>query len=165
MFRILLPAALTLLAQPVAAQTLTLPAPGDPQPDQTCENIPYSQQNCVRVLACIGDAGLYFDGNARGWNAGQVEGRSSDSSACTGTWSADGPLGMGIAQLSCDNGLSVDVLYTQQDNETGTVIGTGRDSLGRLVQVWSGKNVLEFLTPRGSVSASLPCAAEPIPIS
>ncbi len=132
---------------------------------ETCENVPYSQSNCVRVLACIGDQGLHFDGEARGWDEGPVEGMISNGVSCAGTWTADGPFGAGMGRMSCENGIDIGVIYHTQDNETGTVIGSGSDTAGQPVQVWSGQNVLDFLTPEGDVSASLPCMSGPIPMS
>ena len=151
MFRILLPAALMACATTAAGQA--------------CSDRPGHPNFCVRVLACLGEDGTYFDGTARGWNRGDSFGTLSTGETCTGWWSADGPLGFGIAGLACDGGLTADVLYTRQDNATGTVIGTGTDSLGRQITVWSGQNVLEFLTPDGEVSAALPCGDIEVPIS
>lgn len=132
---------------------------------QDCTNVPFSQKNCVRVLACVGDAGTVFDGQARGWDAGPVVGAMSDGTTCTGSWNSDGPLGTGIARMSCSDGTDVNVIYYSQDNITGTVIGRGSDSQGRNIQVWSGENVLDFLTPEGAVDAALPCVSGDIPVS
>ena len=133
--------------------------------DSTCRNVPYSQENCVRVLACVGFNGVYFDGQARGWDDGPVSGQMSTGVTCSGTWTADGPFGAGMGRLQCDNGIDVGVLYHTQDNETGTVIGNGSDSAGQPVEIWSGTNVLEFLTPDGAISARLPCPDGAIPMS
>ncbi|MEL6570799.1 MAG: hypothetical protein AAFQ64_04015 [Pseudomonadota bacterium] len=153
MFRLYLPAAIV-LGHAAMAQDLGV-----------CRNIPYDQDNCVRVLACIGDQGLQFDGKARGWDQGHIIGQRSDFTNCTGTWDSNGPLGTGVGQLTCEDGVTVDVIYYTQDNVTGTVIGRGKDSLGRNVQVWSGENVLQFLTPDGAHGARLPCFGGDIPIS
>jgi hypothetical protein len=130
-----------------------------------CRNIPYSQDNCVRVLACVGDQGLQFDGKARGWDKGTVSGQISDFTQCTGTWDSDGPFGTGIGQMTCEDGVEMNVIYYSQDGITGTTIGRGTDTLGRALQVWSGENILEFLTPDGSNTARLPCINGDIPIS
>ncbi|MEM7711025.1 MAG: hypothetical protein AAF264_09830, partial [Pseudomonadota bacterium] len=140
-------------------------APSDAPPVPVCENIPYDQANCVRVLACIGEDGLWFDGEARGWDAGTVTGQISDGTTCEGTWDLEGPGGAGQSRLACNGGLEIGVIYTQQHNETGTVIGSGIDSLERPIRVWSGLHVLRFLTPDGRVEARLPCGDVPIPIS
>ena len=132
---------------------------------ETCENVPYSQENCVRVLACIGDQGLYFDGEARGWDEGPASGVISNGVTCSGTWTADGPFGAGMGQMTCESGIDIGIIYHTQDNETGTVIGNGSDTLGRPIQIWSGQNILEFLTPDGAVSPRLPCLSGPIPMS
>lgn len=154
MIRALLPVAICALATPSAAQTT-----------KVCENVPFDPDNCVRVLACIGDDGLIFDGQARGWDTGAVTGFMSDGTGCNGTWTADGPLGTGTARMTCEDGSTVGVVYYSQDNITGTVIGRGTDSKGRAIQVWSGENVLEFLTPTGSVGPALPCIGGDIPLS
>ncbi len=152
MFRLILPVIIC-FATPLNAETAQ------------CQNIPFSQDNCVRVLACIGDQGLHFDGQAHGWDAGTVTGLISNGVKCDGTWSSDGLAGTGVGRLTCVDGLEVGVIYYTQDNETGTVIGRGSDSLGQPVEIWSGSRVLEFLTPDGAVSARLPCMSGPIPMS
>ncbi|MEO1637872.1 MAG: hypothetical protein AAFU41_01330 [Pseudomonadota bacterium] len=131
----------------------------------TCNAAPYSQDNCVRVLACVGFHGVYFDGQARGWDEGPVSGQMSTGVTCSGTWTADGPFGAGMSRLQCDNGIDIGVIYHTQDNETSTVIGNGSDTAGQPIEVWSGENVLEFLTPEGEVSARLPCPDGAIPMS
>lgn len=152
MFRFILP--VTLCAATAAHPQAT-----------SCQSIAGSAENCVRVLACVGMNGVYFDGQARGWNEGTVKGVMSTGVTCRGTWTADGPLGAGMSRLQCDNGIEIGVIYHTQDNETSTVIGNGSDSAGQPIEVWSGKNVLAFLTPEGEVSARLPCPDGAIPMS
>ncbi|MEM9785636.1 MAG: hypothetical protein AAF801_03990 [Pseudomonadota bacterium] len=152
MFRTILPVIIC-VAKPVSAETAA------------CENVPYSQDNCVRVLACIGDQGLYFDGQARGWDTGPVTGEISNGVTCDGTWTANGPGGAGMGNMVCADGLEIGVIYDTQDNETGTVIGRGSDSIGQPVEIWSGENVLDYLTSDGAVSARLPCMSGSIPMS
>jgi hypothetical protein len=168
MFRTALPVVLFLSA-PAFAQGIELPGLSDKTPKApalpACENHPYSQQNCVRVLACIGDTGLHFDGQARGWDQGVVLGATSEGVPCAGQWRSGGFMGAGTSQMTCQDQLSVNVLYYTQDNETGTVIGRGMDSFGRSIIVWTGQNVLKFLTPDGKIGAELPCGPTPIPIS
>jgi hypothetical protein len=152
MIRLILPAVIA--ASSAAAQESSI-----------CRNVPFSTKNCVRVLACVGDQGVTFDGQARGWDAGSVTGLMSDGAACHGTWNSNGPLGTGLSQLSCDDGTDIDVIYYNQDNITGTVIGQGQTSDGRAIRVWSGENVLQFLTPQGAFGPALPCVQGDIPIS
>ncbi len=152
MIRLILPALLA--ATPINAQDLG-----------PCRSVPYSQKNCARVLACIGENGLWFDGRVRGWGAGSITGYLSDDTYCKGSWTADGPLGAGLGEMSCEDGLEVDVLYYSQDDATGTAIGGGTDNKGRNVQVWSGENVLQFLTGEGAYGPALPCVQGDIPIS
>lgn len=154
MFRSALPAAFAALAAPLAAEALA-----------DCTGVPFSTDNCVRALACIGFDGLYFDGQVRGWNSGTISGTLSTGETCTGAWAAGGALGTGTAGLTCDNGLTADVIYYSLDNETGTAIGRGTTNAGVPVKAWSGEEVLRFLTPEGAVSAKLPCGTTPIPIS
>jgi len=152
MIRLILPAIIA--ASSAAAQDSSI-----------CRNLPFSAKNCVRVLACIGDQGVTFDGQARGWDAGAVTGQMSDGTNCSGAWDSNGPMGMGLARLSCSDGTDMDVIYYNQDNLTGTVIGQGQTSTGHAIRVWSGENVLQFLTPQGAYGASLPCVQGDIPIS
>ncbi|MCL3881457.1 hypothetical protein [Marivita sp. GX14005] len=130
-----------------------------------CENIPYDKANCVRALACLGTEGVYFDGQAHGWDTGIVIGHLDDGTSCTGQWVAGGPTTPGRAVLTCENGVRANVIYHTQDNETGTVIGSGFDNLDREITVWSGENVLQFLTDENDATPALPCGPAPIPIS
>ena len=130
-----------------------------------CENIPYEQANCVRALACLGSEGVYFDGQAHGWDTGVVIGFLDDGTPCTGEWVAGGANIPGRASLICENDVEANVLYHTLDNETGTVIGSGLDSLGREITVWSGEKVLQFLTGPDDDTPVLPCGPAPIPIS
>lgn len=139
-------------------------APTFAQDAGVCLNRPYDPSNCVRVLACIGEDGLWFDGKARGWNQGTVSGARSDDVLCKGTWDANGLLGTGVGQMTCEDGIGVDVIYYYQDNLTGTVIGRGLDSAGRNVQIWSGENVEQFLTGPGAFGPALPCVFGDIPL-
>ena len=165
MLRLALPAMIFAFCHTANAQTLTIPDLTQNQPWQpaACNNIPYSQDNCVRVLACVGDSGVYFDGTARGWDTGPVSGATSIGTTCSGEWRNDGPGGTGLSSLVCSDTTKIDVVYYFQDDETGTVIGRGIDSRGRFIRVWSGGNVLEFLTEDGQ--AVLPCVFGDIPIS
>jgi hypothetical protein len=141
------------------------PAP-DPKANlPVCENIPYDQANCVRALACLGSEGVYFDGQAHGWDTGVVIGFLNDGTACEGNWVAGGLNTPGRASLICENDVEANVLYHTLDNETGTVIGSGLDSLGRDITVWSGEKVLQFLMGPDDDTVVLPCGPDPIPIS
>ena len=111
--------------RPCLLAAICLSTPVIAQDVRACRNIPFSQDNCVRFVGCIGDQGLRFDGKARGWDQGTATAEISDFTQCRGTW----------------------------------------DSTGRAIQVWSGKNVLEFLTPDGSNIAYLPCISGDIPLS
>jgi hypothetical protein len=165
MIRLVLPVAL-FTALSVCAQQLTVPGLSlDIPAAPLCENHPYEQSNCVRVLACIGSDGLYFDGQARGWDQGTVTGHTSTGTACAGHWQSDGFMGSGTSQMKCADESTVNVLYYTQDNETGTVTGRGMDSYARSIIVWTGENVLDYLTPEGSPGALLPCGPTSIPIS
>ncbi|MFP7672167.1 hypothetical protein ACG74X_02295 [Marivita sp. S0852] len=141
--------------------------PETPQRDALpdCVNVPYDQTNCVRALACLGTEGVYFDGQAHGWDTGIVVGHLNDGTACQGNWVAGGPNKPGRASLQCDNDVKANVIYHTLDNETGTVIGSGKDTLDRDITVWSGEKVLMFLTGPDDQTPVLPCGPAPIPIS
>ena len=78
-------------------------------------------------------------------------------------------MGLGQAEVTCDNGVEVTVFYYIQDNYTGTVLGNGLTNRGEMVRAWSGEKVLEYLRdpdrPEGENQVFLPCGSEPIPIS
>lgn len=130
-----------------------------------CENTPYEKSNCVRALACLGSEGVYFDGQAHGWDTGIIIGFLDDGTPCNGEWVAGGPQTPGRASMICENGVEANVLYHTLNNETGTVIGSGSDNQGREITAWSGEKVLQFLTGPEDDTPVLPCGPAPIPIS
>ena len=135
-----------------------------PVPVAPCENT-RDEDNCSRVLACVGEDGLWFDGRSDGWNEGTVSGRLSDGTACAGRWRY-GLLGFTAkVEFRCEDGRSGRARFTAQDPETGTGIGGGVTSEGDDVRIWGGHNVLRFLTPEGERRAMLPCEGGAIPIS
>ncbi|SHH51983.1 hypothetical protein [Marivita hallyeonensis] len=168
-FVIIFAGALTMAGQTLASDRLELEGLTPETNPQTampvCENIPFDKANCVRALACLGSDGVYFDGQAHGWDTGIVIGYLNDGTACEGNWVAGGTDTPGRASLQCGADLEANVLYHTLDNETGTVIGSGTDSLGREITVWSGEKVLQFLTGPDDDSPALPCGPAPIPIS
>lgn len=151
MFRFLLPAALGLSAQIAVAQD--------------CVNRPFDASNCVRVLACIGQGGVIFDGRAIGWDTGTVSGFTNQGVMCAGRWRSGGFMGTGQAQMECEDGMTIAVLYYSQDSKTGTVIGRGTASDGREIRAWSGENVLRYLGRDGRIATHLPCGPVDVPMS
>lgn len=149
MFRLALPVALC-LGTPSLAQT-TCPMTGD-------------QSNCSRILACIG-SDRWFEGRGIGRGNGTLAGTMSDGTTCTGTWTARNWFGAGQADVICDDGMSVTVLYTYQDEWTGTAVGGGEANTGDWVQAWSGNNVLDYLEAETGRIKSLPCSFGDIPVS
>lgn len=102
---------------------------------------------CKRVLACIGEGGLFFDGQARGDGVGIILGRTSAGVQCSGHWSnADGTdiRGEGRARLKCTDGTRFHLVYDSRDNRDGTQIGVGKDTQGRMIRAWTGDDVLHF---------------------
>lgn len=148
-------------APEVQAETFRLPGIGADRPQKLelgpCENIPGSQDNCVRALACMGRDGVWFDGQALGWDAGDIVGQLSTGEACIGTWRAQAVAGMGLVTMTCEGGLTARLLYHSFDSETGTAEGTGIDSKGRRIRGWSGLAVLDYLEKTTGKVATLPC--------
>lgn len=165
MFRLLLPVVVCLIAAPVLSDTIILPEIGiTPQAaPEPCPNVPGSQASCSRILACVGNDGLWFDGRAVGWDAGIVTGRMSDGSTCEGEWRSGFAFGTGRSVVSCSDGSRGQVIYYIQHNETGTVEGRGVDTMGRGLKVWTGLNVVDFLKD-ASGRPRLPCTDDAIPI-
>jgi hypothetical protein len=125
------------------------------------------QSNCARVVACIGVDGNWFNGRAFGRGEGVLEGRLSTGASCKGHWVERNLLGLGQADVECDDGMTTTVLYTYQDTYTGTAIGHGRSNRGELVEAWSGRNVLTYFqnqNPDNTV-ITLHCGLSAIPLS
>jgi len=147
MFRFVLPVAVCLFGQSSVSQEVKVQAsPYSQTKVADCQNIVGNTGNCVRILACIGENGLYFDGFARGRDAGSLMGHTTAGIQCFGHWRTGGLLGSGSAELTCTDGVTANLIFYTQDSLTGTVIGRGIDSENRVIRAWSGQNVLQFLT-------------------
>lgn len=142
---------------------LTLPALSDTA-DQ-CE-LTDDQSDCVRILACIGDQGRWFNGRAFGRGAGSLAGEVNDGVTCTGNWVSANAAGYGQADVACDDGMTVTVLYFYQDSYTGTAIGRGLSNRDDQIEAWSGKNVLDYFRDGSpDAKAIMKCGDYGIPIS
>lgn len=151
------PHALVLLAAVLCAPAIAAPAAAlCPSPDGAV---------CVRVLACIGTAGRWFNGASYGNTSGALAGTMSDGIACSGSWDWGGGTGPGRASVVCDDGLTANVRFVYLDRESGTTLGFGIASTGQTVRSWSGPGVIGYLTPNGSAGASLPCTEAGVPVS
>ena len=87
--------------------------------------------NCVRVVACIGDEGVWFNGRAFGRGEGTFSGTKSTGLMCEGTWMSRNAFGLGQADVMCEDGRKGRVFYTYQDEYTGTAVGQARCILGK----------------------------------
>ncbi|MQY42077.1 hypothetical protein GG681_05455 [Epibacterium sp. SM1969] len=128
-----------------------------------CYNTSEAGQPCVRVLACIGDEGVYFDGQARGEGVGIILGRTNTGLQCSGHWGAHEQLGAGRARLKCGDGSQFHLNFASRDGDTGTTISSGKDSQGRMIRAWSGANVLHFLD-QGDNMPNLKCGDLMVPL-
>jgi hypothetical protein len=114
--------------------------------------------NCVRVVACIGDEGVWFNGRAFGRGEGTFSGTTSTGLMCEGTWMSRNAFGLGPADVMCEDGRAGRVFYTYQDEYTGTALVQGAMHSGEKIKIWSGTNVLEYLRgDTGERIAYLPC--------
>ena len=125
---------------------------------QTSCSMTNDQENCNRVVACVGSEGLWFNGRAFGRGEGTFAGTLSDGTLCSGTWMSRNLLGLGQADVSCEGGREGRLFYTYQDSYTGPAIGQGLMNTGEAVKIWSGNNVLAYLRgDTGERIAILPC--------
>ena len=149
----------------LALMAMALTAPGaHAQTDETCP-LTDGASNCVRILACIGETGRWFHGRALGRGTGVLAGAVNDGVLCTGSWTARNAFGLGQADATCDDDMRVTVLYTYQEEYTGTAIGRGVSNRGEPVKAWSGLNVLDYLRREaGRDVVVLPCGPVDIPI-
>ena len=114
--------------------------------------------NCVRVVACIGNDGVWFNGHALGRGEETFSGTTSTGLMCEGTWMSRNAFGLGQADVMCDDGSKGRVFYTYQDEYTVTAVGQGAMHSGERIKIWSGTNVLEYLRgDTGERIAYLPC--------
>ncbi|MEJ6397414.1 hypothetical protein [Yoonia sp. 208BN28-4] len=133
---------------------------------QTSCAMTLDQSSCNRVVACVGDQGRWFNGRAFGRGSGTFAGVMNDGVTCSGTWKSRNILGMGQADVICDDGMEGRVFYTYQDEQTGTAVGSGITRDGQAIDIWSGNNVLAYLRAQtGEPVAALPCITGAIPLS
>lgn len=157
MFRQSLPFAFALFATSAAAQDAT---------GATLCPLTDDNSNCTRVLACIGDQGRWFHGRSFGRGAGWLSGVTDDGATCTGTWVQQNAFGLGQADVTCSDGMTVTVYYYYQDPYTGTTTGRGLSNGQQIVQSWSGTHVLDyFANGRPTAQARLRCGSHDIPLS
>lgn len=159
--------ALLACATPGHANTIGPLRPLDAPPPQAlpaCETT-NAQNNCVRLLACIGREGRWFSGRSFGRGAGTLAGTTNDGVACTGDWISRNRLGVGQADVSCDDGMAVRVFFTYQEHYTGTTIGRGLSNTGAFVKAWSGLHVLDYLEEETGKVNTLPCGPDDVLIS
>lgn len=124
------------------------------------------QENCTRVLACIGTDGRWFHGRAFGRGKGELTGRTDDGATCSGVWTSRNVVGVGQADVTCSDGTSVRVIYYYQDEHTGTARGLGRTNQGETVKSWSGNHVLDYFRENApDAKARLVCGRTEIPLS
>ncbi|NBT43286.1 MAG: hypothetical protein EBT20_23020 [Alphaproteobacteria bacterium] len=114
--------------------------------------------NCVRVVACIGNEGAWFNGRAFGRGEGTFSGTTSTDLMCERTWMSCNAFGLAQTDVMCEDGSKGRVFYTYQDEYTGTAVGQGAMHSGEKIKIWSGTNVLEYLRgDTGEHIAYLPC--------
>lgn len=137
-----------------------------PNVDTTCRTSQGTGANCVPFVGCLGENGSFFTGRAIGWDKGTLAVRSSTGAFCSGDWVARNFLGVGQANISCDDGTHGIAYFTYQDPETGTATGHGLMSNGAKLTVWSGQNIRQFLADTsGTVNDNLICGEVVVPIS
>ena len=154
---ILTVAAIALMGERPNAQTLA--------PDKACLVKPGQMDSCVPIVACLIGEDVYFVGQALGWNSGTFAGRTNAGFSCYGTWTARNIANVGQAELECDNGRTGGALFVSQDNMTGTATGHGTMSNGTGLQMWSGRNIQQFIINQtGNVNARLMCGEVEIPL-
>ena len=131
-----------------------------------CDLVPGDTSSCVRFIACWGEQGRWLDGQAYGWDQGNLHAVANDGVVCEGKWTTLSGFGGGRADVFCDDGNRVSVLYFSQDPATGTVSGRGMANTGEIVEGWSGEHVLEFFRDGNpAAEAVMQCGDYSIPLS
>lgn len=154
-----------ILSALTALVLMALPARAETPSDGLCP-LADDSSSCSRILACIGQDGRWFHGRAFGRGAGRLTGKMDDGVTCTGDWVSRNAFGLGQADVTCSDGMTVTVYYYYQDPYTGTATGRGLASTGHVVQSWSGDHVLSyFANGKPLASARLRCGSHDIPIS
>ncbi|WP_299966446.1 hypothetical protein [uncultured Roseobacter sp.] len=137
-----------------------------PKVDMDCAAEPGSPSSCVPMVGCIGNDGDYFTGRALGWNEGTLDGQTRAGVICVGGWEISALTGEGHAAFECDDGTAGVATMQYQDMQTGTATGRGYTADGKLLEIWSGHNIRQFLMDReGSVDGKLTCGDQVIPVS
>ncbi|MBC2834163.1 hypothetical protein [Paragemmobacter straminiformis] len=151
---------------PLGAAAENSAAPGADDAKGTVCLVTDDSGSCSRILACIGTEGRWFNGRAFGRGEGWLSGKTDDGVACSGTWVTRNALGLGQADVTCSDGMTVSVFYSYQDYYTGTAIGRGLSNGGDLVQSWSGEHVVDYFADgRPKAEARMRCGPVDIPVS
>jgi hypothetical protein len=108
--------------------------------------------NCVRVVACIGDEGVWFNGRAFGRGEGTFSGTTSMGLMCEGTWMSRNAFGLGQADVMCEDGAR-DVYFipikmstqAQRWDRARCILGK-RSKFGRAQMCW---NICAGTQPNG----------------
>jgi hypothetical protein len=102
-----------------------------------------ARMNCSPLVACIEETGEIFRGASFGVDAGPFRADSDTGAVCAGTWRR-GPLGVGLAEFTCDDGRSGMSAFTWFEPETGTAVGQGSFADGAVARFWSGNNLARY---------------------
>lgn len=100
--------------------------------------------NCSEIVACIEETGEYFRGGASNDDdGGPLIIRSSLGHVCTGDWWRT-VLGIGRAEITCDDGRAGKATFLWFDKDSGTVVGSGTLNNGEEIRYWTGGKLEQY---------------------
>ena len=138
---------------------------GPAQAQLRCET-KVSDDWCVPLLACFGEGGLWFKGQAYGRRSGQVTGQLSNGASCVGQWSSSVNNREGGIQVQCEDGRSAQLAFDYADPSSGTAIAKGSSNRGEKITAWSGRFLPDYLRDvLGMPENKLVCGASTATIS
>ncbi len=134
---------------------------GQTQADDKTDCLAGQGEACEQILACIGDDGRWFRGEAIGRGpVNDVLGTLDNGIICSGQRMRFNKILSGSVKLTCEDGTQTTVEYEIPFLETDFDYGTGRAQTknGRAVQLWVGQDLVTSLRREsGGIVSLLPC--------
>ena len=121
---------------------------------------------CVPIIACFGEGGTWFKGEAFGRRSGAIRGVLSNGAVCNGHWARSADNLSGDVTIDCADGRSAAITFAYVHPGSGTVIAKGETNRGEPVTAWSGQYVPNYLRDvAGMPEGKLVCGKNILAIS
>lgn len=105
--------------------------------------------NCAPVVGCFGADRLYFEGQLTGKKDVTLSVKTRNRATCTASWRRGASVQSGL-KVTCSDGRTARVRYTDVDPASGTGFARGRTDQKEMLRFWTGHrlNVFFMLYPK-----------------